>query len=244
MRDFLTYIILMGLWAACCVKCTHGWMPDQVDPNEGDPQELVIDSCAHQIITTPNFVSVSYLDRIPLTDVTLTWGAYTTDWVKDGEFTQTIEKAVREVTINYMTYDSMIVLDETAIDGNTLIIDFAIYFRKASTGAWSNWNLNHPFIHFKYEGIGSATLIKGGQRSINLGSLVTDSQDWTIDLIETLPSWAWFNMRYAQLDSTQADRIWQALLANCKTDARVDTTGFPISQERIDQFLYQGIIMQ
>ena len=241
MKDLFTYLLLMSFTAFFAVRCMYGF--ENLVITEGDPQELT-DSCVLQDINTPNFRGIFALNTIPLQNkVTLKWGIYSVDWVSDSTIQMPIAEAINEIMGNYVSYDSMIVLDKTKIDGGKIVIDFAIFFRNPSGSGWNSWPLNHPFVNFIHEGVGSYQVGKTNERSMLLGSLANDSHDEVISIIEALPGWAKFNMRYTNLDSIQCDAIWSALLANCKTNATVDIRQLPISQERIDQFMYQNITL-
>lgn len=236
----LAMIALMLI--SMCHACVFSQFPEIIEVQEGDPQE--VDSCQLTSINNPNFRAVWSIGRIDTIPeyATVEWNGYTSDWIKDYQEVRPLRDAVREVVMNYITFDSMIVIDHAGIVGNQLVIDFWYAFRSPG----GNWNQGNKPLHIKLPGYVSSwgIAINGTDKQMMIGTLANYSAQEVADAIDALPSWQRFRMKFTSLSQDDKSIIYDALLSDCKCCVRLDTQSLNVPIEYVEQFNYQAITMQ
>lgn len=234
MRYATPILLFVSMFLWICAACVFGAQ------EAIEPEPLVIDSCELQVITEPNFVKLESLYRIDLPEkVTITWGKYSAVWIDNFQEQGDEIAIMREIISNFITFDSMVVIDKTSTDNGVMVLDFTMFFRHPA----GNWVQPGGYgIHFDWYGHRYYPW-KKNEKSILLGTMSNDAHEEVIQIIETFPSWLKFSLRHTSLDSIELDQVYVALLANCKCCASLDIRELPIAQARIDQFIYQEIIL-
>lgn len=225
--------LISGWIIACLTSCVHGLYSDYIIP-EGTQEELV-DSCDLNDIDSPNFRAVYYIGRFDTVPsyANVTFGIYTEAWVKNYEIVRPLREVIKEIVSNYITFDSMIVIDHSGIVNGELVMDFWFAFRSPG----GSWNQYKP-LQFELPGyVSSYGFAVSNYQSMLLGTLPNYSASDVVNVITALPSWQRFRMKYTNLNQEDKALIYDALLADCKCCARIDTSSLNVPQEYIDKFL-------
>lgn len=240
------------------ISCTFGTLPEQIEP----PCELIE-------IDDPSFRGYGSWYRTNVPDqVDVVWEPYRECYIENSKLCDNLPNIIKPIVSNYITHDSLIIIDHSGIIDGKMILDFNMYFCNPA-GSWNpngsishylylEWKadesivseyINHRseiiilepnIFYYRASGVIRYIPMLQNQQSIILGSNANSALE-TTSLLEVLPGWQYLSLRHSPLDSVDLESVYDVILADCKCCVRLDIRGLPISQDYVDQFVYQEI---
>lgn len=235
--DTLILIVIFAMiWTFSCV---HGWYP----PIEPPPviEELVIDSCELQDIGSPpqQCITVADVTRDIAFMGTISWRGSSQTWIDNFAVVDSSHiKILIDIVGENMGYDSVRWIDKSIINGSMIHLDFTICFIDP-IGVFDLGSSDGIYFDFPLSGVrplNDRILV----RKDNVGSIYPPDESTSDEMIQLIqPAWQIVGLFGVDLDSTELIPIWDHLLFGCKCCAKIDIRGLDISQDYLDQFIYQ-----
>lgn len=239
-------IFILFCLFAWCFACVHGITEYMPPPPPPPPQELqVIDSCDVQDIDEPPqwCLRVTEVTRDISNIAIIKWRGTSKTWIMGFQVLDSTHIAhLIEIVDEHINFTDANWIDKSSVSASVIHLDFTLCFTNP-LGSLIMGNEDHIYIEFDLPQ--TARELENDRIKVikdNIGSIYPPNESTNEEITQLVKEgWQIVGLYESELDSLNLIPVWDHLLMGCKCCAKIDIRGLDISQEYIDQFIYQQI---